>query len=149
MAWYPGALGRHQTSPAPTPHPQAHERLEEAKLGSAGQQPGAGAGNPAGPGAAGGAGSTAAELARILQEPHFRFGPPPGSRAGAIGKLGLGWEGTSGALPHVVPPLPPISPVPPGGIRLCGLKGLWYHPLALAWTPFSSQPVPPDAVCAW
>lgn len=73
--------------------------------------------------------STAAELARILQEPHFqvpfrlewRLGQATGG--GANRMLEQGYEGTTGHCP-LVPPLPTTSPVSPGDARLCGLEDL-------------------------
>lgn len=102
------------------PPPQAHERLEETKLEAVrdnnlelvqeilrdlaqlAEQS-----------------STAAELARILQEPHFQvssrlgwhLGQGTGGRAGR--KLEVSWEGPSGHC-STVPPLPTTSPVSPG-----------------------------------
>lgn len=66
--------------------------------------------------------SAAAELVRILQEPHFQVWSSPGLLGGwrrQEVRTGVGRD-----LCPMVPPLPPASPVPPGDARLCGLKDL-------------------------
>jgi hypothetical protein len=126
-------------------NPQAHERLEETKLEAVrdnnlelvqeilrdlaqlAEQS-----------------STAAELARILQEPHFQVpgcwgwkreweehaagtGTGAGAGAGAGGRgeqeVELGWKETIGHR-LIVAPLTTTFSVPPGDSRLSGLKDL-------------------------
>lgn len=65
--------------------PQAHERLEETKLRQCGTTTWSWCRGPADLAQLAEQSSTAAELARILQEPHFQVWPSPGSPAGAIG----------------------------------------------------------------
>lgn len=119
----PGLLGKHQAAPVRC-HLQAHERLEETKLEAVrdnnlelvqeilrdlaqlAEQS-----------------STAAELARILQEPHFQVWFSPGKGWGAWQKVRAGMGRDLRALPHGSP-LPSTSLVPPGDTRLCGLKDL-------------------------
>lgn len=134
--WYQGSWGSIRSHLFHL-HPQAHERLEETKLEAVrdnnlelvqeilrdlaqlAEQS-----------------STAAELARILQEPHFQVSSRLGCSWGAAGvQLGqatgggagregeVEWKGTAGHWP-MVPSLPTTSPVPPGDPRLCGLKDL-------------------------
>lgn len=131
--WYQGSWGSIRSHLFHL-HPQAHERLEETKLEAVrdnnlelvqeilrdlaqlAEQS-----------------STAAELARILQEPHFQVSSRLGCSWGAAGaghwgrrRQGGGggeWKGTAGHWP-MVPSLPTSSPVPPGDPRLCGLKDL-------------------------
>lgn len=95
------------------PRPQAHERLEETKLEAVrdnnlelvreilrdlarlAERS-----------------SAAAELVRILQEPHFQVWSSPGLLGGwrrQEVRTGVGRD-----LCPMVPPLPPASPVPPG-----------------------------------
>lgn len=74
--------------------------------------------------------STAAELARILQEPHFQVPARRGRGAGSwgggwVGPWERGWRGVraTGHCPTVLP-VSTASPVPPGDTRLCGLENL-------------------------
>ena len=132
------------------PHPQAHERLEETKLEAVrdnnlelGQEILRDLAQLAEQS------STAAELARILQEPHFQVWSSPRF-------LGWGWqEVRTGmgrdlrALPHGSSPSSHLSSPCWRRTTLWPQRPMRHHPLALAWTPHLATSLFLPTPCAW
>lgn len=149
-----GLWGKHQVVRILT-HPQAHERLEETKLEAVrdnnlelvqeilrdlaqlAEQS-----------------STAAELARILQEPHFQVLPPcplgwqlgQAAGGGAGKKSELGWEGPRAHCPQSLSFPPSLQSLLETHDSVAS-KTYETPPPSPGLDPtFSNQPVPPDAV---
>ena len=132
------------------PHPQAHERLEETKLEAVrdnnlelvqeilrdlaqlAEQS-----------------STAAELARILQEPHFQVWSSPGLLGWRRQEVRTGMGRDLGDLPHG-PSSSPYLPSPSWRrTTLWPQRPMRHHPPALAWTPRSATSPCLLMRCAW